>query len=242
MRIGILVSLCCILVTEESTGQSVKPDTAFLTSARTHQLALYNRYIFGQSRLYNGSEYRDFFSKNDEHPFFGVDDWAFGDILYDDEYYKDIPLFYDIYHDKVITEHILNGSKLELISEKVARFSFAGHNFVRLQEDEAKAISTGFYDLLYDGDTKVYCRREKLLRRKVESHDILETFDERNRIFILKSGIYYPVRKKRSVLDVLEDKKSELKSYMKDNTIAFKADREKAIVQLAKHYDSQNIK
>ena len=88
----------------------------------------------------------------------------------------------------------------------------------------------------------MFCRREKLLQRKIESHDILETFDVRTRIFILKSGVYYPVRKKRSVLDVFGDKKPELKSYMKNNTIAFKADREKAIVQLAKHYDSQNIK
>jgi len=223
-------------------GQSAKPDTSFLSSAKSHQFALYNRYIHGQSRLYNGSEYRDFLSKNDEHPYFGVDDWVFGEILYDDEVYNDVPLFYDIYHDKVITEHILNGSKLELISEKVARFSISGHNFVRLKEDEAKIITAGFYDLLYDGVTNVFCRREKLLQRKVESHDIIESFDERNRIFILKSGVYYPVRKKRSVLDVFGDKKSELKSYMKDNTIVFKADREKAIVQLAKQYDSQNIK
>lgn len=242
MRICILVSLCCMLVAEHCTGQSVKPDTAFLTSAKTHQLALYNEYIFGQSRLYNGSEYRDFLSKNDEHPYFGVDDWAFGEILYDEEVYNNVPLFYDIYRDKVITEHLLNGAKLELISEKVARFSFSGHTFVRLQEDQAKIISTGFYDLLYDGNTKVYCRREKLLQQKIESNDILERFDERNRIFILKNGVYNPVRKKGSVLDVLGDKKQELKSYMNDNKIVFKADREKAIVKLTRHYDSQNIK
>jgi hypothetical protein len=218
------------------------PDTSFLTSAKSHQLALYNRYIHGQSRLYNGSEYRDFLSKNDEHPYFGVDDWVFGDILYDEELYQNTPLFYDIYRDKVISEHLLNGSKLELISEKVARFSLSGHTFVRLQADDAKIISSGFYDLLYDGDIKVYCRREKLLQRKIESQDILESFDERNRIFIFKDGVYNPVRKKGSVLDVLDDRRQELKSYLNDNKITYKADREKAIVQLARHYDSQNNK
>jgi hypothetical protein len=242
MRICILLCLCCVIVTSHCIGQTAVPDTSFLTLAKSHQLALYNRYIYGQSRLYNGSEYRDFLSKDDEHPYFGVDDWVFGDILYDDELYKNTPLFYDIYRDKVITEHLLNGSKLELISEKVARFSVSGHTFVRLREDEGKTISAGFYDLLYDGNTKVYCRREKLLQRKIESDDIIERFDERNLIFIMNNGVYHAVRSKRSVFDVLNDRRQELKSYMNDNKIVYKADREKAIVQLTRYYDSQKNK
>lgn len=240
MRIFPFSFLCCSFIVMEGIAQSAKPDTAFLTSAKEHQYAMYDRYIYGQSRLYNGSEYRDFFSRNDEHPYFAVDDWSYGDILYDEELYRNVPLFYDLYHDKIITEHILNGSKLELVSEKVMRFSIAGHTFVRLKKDETGTISEGFHDLLYDGINKVYCRREKQLQQKIESNTIIARFEEKNRIFILKNGVYFPVKKKGSVLAVFSDRKQELKAFLKKNKIVFGADREKAIVRLAEHYDSQN--
>lgn len=240
IRPGYLTLLCGLVLSTYCLAQPARPDTSFLATARLNQEALYNRFIRGQARLYNGSEYRDFFSKNDEHPFFGIDDWSYGDILYDEELYKNIPLFYDIYHDKVITEHLLSGAKLELISEKVQYFSFSGHSFVRLGKDELNVITDGFYELLYNGATKVYCRREKLLQQKIESNNIIERFEPRNRIYILSKGKYFPVRKKASVLEVLSDKKQEIKSFIKKNNIKWSDDREKAIVRVTTYYDSQN--
>ena len=78
------------------------------------------------------------------------------------------------------------------------------------------------------------------LQQKIESNTIIARFEEKNRIFILKNGVYFPVKKKGSVLDVFSDRKQELKSFLKKNKIVFNADREKAIVRLAEHYDSQN--
>ena len=240
IRKAVLTLLCGLLTFAYCLAQPAKQDTSFLASAKQYQEALYNKFIHGQARLYNGSEYRDFFSKDDEHPYFGIDDWAYGDILYDEELYKNIPLFYDIYHDKVIAEHLLNGAKLELISEKVQRFSISGHTFVRLRRDELNVITEGFYDLLYNGSTKVYCRREKQLQRKIESNTIIERFDSKNRVYILHKGAYFPVRKKSSVLDVLSDRKQELKSFIKKNKIKFDDNRENAIVRITTYYDSQN--
>jgi thermostable 8-oxoguanine DNA glycosylase len=46
------------------------------------------------------------------------------------------------------------------------------------------------------------------------------------------------VKKKGSVLDVMDDRKQELKAFLKKNKINYKDDREKAIVRLAEYYDS----
>jgi len=235
-----LYFLSCFLISGHCFAQYAKPDTAFLTLAKKHQEKLYDQFIHGQSRLYNGSEYRDYLSRNDEHPYFGEDDWAYGDILYDDEVYKNVPMFYDLSRDKVITEHILNGAKLELVSEKIMRFSLADHTFVRLRRNETRTISDGFYEVLYDGVTKVYARREKTLQQKVESNDIISRFEENNQLFILKNGIYFPVNKKGSVLEVFRDRKQDLKSLLNKNKINFNADRETGTVRLAEFYDAQN--
>jgi hypothetical protein len=233
-----LLIVCYCLIMMECSAQSANPDTTFLTLAKKNQEKLYSRFIYGQSRLFNGSQYRDYYSQNDEHPYFGVDDWSYGYVVYDEEYYENVPLFYDLSRDKVISEHILNGAKLELVSEKITRFSLAGHTFVRLQKDDAKIIDAGFYDLLYDGQTKVYARREKMLQQKVESNDIVPRFEERNRLFILKDGKYFPANKKRPVIDILRDRRQDLKSYINKNKIRFKPTRESAVVRVAEFYDS----
>ena len=231
-----VVVLCCAL---QSFGQQLPLDTTFLTSAKLNQVALYTDYISGQKRLNNGSEYRDYLSHNEEHPYFEVDDWAYGSIIYDEELYEDVPMFYDLSRDKVISEHSLNGAKLELISEKISMFTLGPHTFVRLAADEARTITSGFHELLYDGKTKVYVRREKSLQQKVESNDIIFNFDEKNRVYIKKDGVYYPVKTKNSVLEVFNDRKQEIRAFMKKNGRITKKDRENAIARVAAFYDAE---
>ena len=221
-------------------GQQLPADTTFLTAAKDNQVRLYTEYIVGQTRLNNGSEHRDYLSRNDEHPYFGQDDWQYGSIVYDEESYENVPLFYDLSRDKVITEHSINGSKLELISEKILRFSIAGHTFQKLDRDESKIITEGFHDVLYDGKTKVYVRREKALQQRVESNDIIFNFQQKNRVYVFKDGVYHPVRKKSSLLDVFEDKKQEVRAFLNKSGTKYKHDRENAIARVAEFYDAQN--
>ena len=164
----------------------------------------------------------------------------YGTIIYDEEFYENVPLFYDLNRDKVITEHSINGAKLELISEKIVRFSLAGHTFQRLKRDESKIISEGFYDVLYDGKTKVYVKREKSLQQRVESNDIIFNFEQKNRVYVFKDGVYHPVRKKSTLLEVFKDKKPEVRAFLNKSGVKYKADRENAITRVAEFYDAQN--
>jgi len=232
-------TMLSFLTTIQCVAQLSRPDTAFISAAKSNQKQLYKKFIHGQSRLNNGSAYRDYFSKNDEHPYFGVDDWAYGYIIYDDELYTDVAMFYDLSRDKVIAEHSLSGTKLELVSEKIKQFSLADHVFIRLGKNESSIIPEGFFELLYDGTTKVYARREKILNEKIESNEIITKFDDLNRIYIQKDGTYFFVNKKKSVLDVFIDKKQELKTFLTKNKINYNGDREKAIVRMAEFYDAQ---
>jgi hypothetical protein len=240
MTISRLCLVGLLLAAIPCVGQQSLPDTAFLSSARKNQIELYASLIKGQTRLNNGSQYRDYLARNDEHPYFGIDDWAYGTIVYDDEFYENVAMFYDISRDKIITEHSLNGAKLELISEKIRRFTMSKHIFVRLNPDEAKVITEGFYEVLYDGKTKVYARREKFLQQNVGSNTIVLTFEQKNKLYILKDGIYYPVKSKDSVIEVFADKKQDIKVFMKKSGTKFKSDRENAIAGLASFYDTQN--
>ncbi len=227
-----------LFLVSEGFSQISTVDTAFVKAARRYKISLFEKDIKEQSRLYNGTEHLDYLSHHGEHPYYGIDDWSFGDVVYDDELYHHVPLFYDLRLDRIVTEHPLSGSKIELISKKVSGFSINGHQFVRLMQDEGKVIGEAFYEQLYHGKTSVYARREKFLHEKVEFKEIVASFEEKTRIYIYKDGIYHHVKSKGSVLDVFRDHQQEMKALLKKKNIRFKTSREIAIAGMAEGYDA----
>jgi hypothetical protein len=217
--------------------QTTKTDTAFLAQATTKAIALYSTTISHQSRLYNGNDYVIYLSKEEEHPYFGTDDWAYGSIVYWDELYENVPLLFDLSVDQVIVEHE-RGSPIRLIPEKVQRFTMMNHTFVRLLRDDKNKLADGFYDELYNGQTKVYAKYFRAYRETLEAPRIIPHFDASVRYYLVKDGNFHVVKSKGSVLQVLGDRKSELKSFLRKNRIRYNDDREKAIVRLAEFYDT----
>ncbi|MBL0745164.1 hypothetical protein JI741_28295 [Chryseolinea sp. Jin1] len=215
-----------------------KADTAFISASAGRAQQLYTNAFQGQARLFNGTEYRLYQSRNDEFPLYLRDDWTNGAVLYDGEHYDNVSLVYDISTDKVVVEHMLNGAEIQLIAEKVSWFSMSGHTFVRIDGDKTNGVKSGFYDLLYDGPSKVYAKREKMLQESIESQVIVSRFEEKNHLYILRNGVFVPVKKKSSVLKVFSDRKSDVKSALNKSKIRFRKDREKAIVLAATFYDS----
>jgi hypothetical protein len=218
-------------------AQQTPTDTAFLSVSKNKSIELYTASIQQQSRLYNGSDYIVYLSRDDEHPYFKMDDWVYGSIVYWNELYENVPLLYDIHNDLIITEHI-RGNPLKLISEKVERFTLLEHTFVRLNRDEQNKISDGFYDRLYDGESKVYARHSKAFRETLEPQKIIHHFDENTRYYLVKDGIFNVVKSKRSVLGVLRDQKQNVKNFIRKNRISFHNNRETAIVRITEFYDT----
>src|SRR5688572_14036253 len=82
--------------------QATKVDTLFLAQSKTKSIALYTATILDQSRLFNGSDYIVYIPRNEEHPYYGSDDWSTGSIVYWDELYENEPLLFDVSIDQVI--------------------------------------------------------------------------------------------------------------------------------------------
>ena len=217
--------------------QATKVDTSFLAQSKTKSIALYAATILDQSRLFNGSDYIVYIPKDEEHPYYGSDDWTTGSIVYWDELYENVPLLFDLSIDQVIVEHD-RGSPVRLIPEKVQRFTILGHTFVRLLRDDKNKLSDGFYDQLYNGKSKVYAKYSKSYRETLQAPNVIPSFDESVRYYVVKDGNFHVVKTKGSVLQVLSDRKSELKNFLRKNRIRYNDDREKAIVRLTEFYDT----
>lgn len=225
------------LMHSHSYSQVNQVDTAFLATSRAKMVSLYAGSIQQQSRLYNGTDYVMYMSRDEEHPYFSIDDWIFGSIGYWGEVYENVPVMYDLSTDQVITEHN-RGNPIKLIPDKVDGFVISDHTFQRLRNNGTNKIAEGFYERLYDGTTKVYAKHQKVYREDITAREVIPRFEESTRYYIFKNGTLTQVKKKGSVLDTFEDHKQEVKSFMKKNRIRFNDNRAVAIVRVTEYYDT----
>lgn len=209
-------------------------DSTYVAAAKDNAIRFYTKTIGVQSRLFEGSEYKDYIAQRDEYPFMH-DDVVNGNIKYHGEVYKDIPLYYDLEKDQIITSYP-HGNKVQLLREKVEYFEIDGHKFVPLFNTK---IPDGFYDLQYDGKMKFYVhkRKESVLKVNSNGSDPHRVFEQRVKYFILKNGIFFSVKSKKSVLALLKDKKRNLKKALRAENIRFKPERERAIAFLLRNYE-----
>jgi hypothetical protein len=227
----------CLLLCASLAQAQPPADTLFVRDAVKNTIRFYTTSIQGQTSLYSGSQYREpNRSNNDQHPFFDADDWVTGTVTYDGQFYEGVPLLYDITSDQVVTENYYNADQISLAREKLDAFTIGRHSFEKLSHNTLPR--PGFYQVLYDGESKVIARRQKIIREKITGQTIEIEFDPRYRYFIFKNGAYFPVKSKASVLQVLQDEKPALKQFISKNKIRFKHMREAALHRVAAHYDT----
>jgi hypothetical protein len=238
------VAWTCLLffgTTWPGIAQKIKPDTAFLTTAVRFTESLYTKQLRGESLLHNGTEYREYVSTHDEHPYFLSDDWIEGSVIYQNERYEKIPLQLDISTDKLITEHTTSGKKIQLINDKLTAFTIGHHRFIKLEARLADTLNLapGFYETLVEGPhVTLLARHLKSLQRRTAANEIRGEFEEVNRYFFLVSEKYQPVKSKKSALRLLADKRAQLKQYLKKTKLRFGSSRESTLIELAKLYNT----
>jgi asparagine N-glycosylation enzyme membrane subunit Stt3 len=237
-HVSVIVTTCIFLqLIAGSNVFSQQADTAFVALAQKKNSDSYTRAIELQSRLYNGHDYVYYISKDDEHPYYNIDDWTFGSVVYGGELYENVAILYDLTTDQIITEN-RSGATIRLNAEKIESFRLGDHIFVRLRPDHKNGISEGFYHQLYIGNLKVYAKYVKQYEEVLTNREVVPDFTQTTRYYVVKDGVFYNVKTKSGVLKVLEDRKQELRNLIRKNRIDFRSNKAAALVQISEHYDS----
>jgi hypothetical protein len=229
----------CLLVLFATSVMGQSKDTAFVKAAIMQAHKLYSSTIQGQTTLYNGKDYKEPAQTNDQHPFYGSDDWVYGSVKYGGQAFPNVPLLFDVTTEKVITENYYNADELVLINEKLESFTIGDHRFKKIKtEDVGNSLpQSGFYQILHDGPSTLVAKRQKLMRERVEIDAIENDFEARDRYFIFKNGRYFQVKSKASILNVLSDQKQGLRQFIKKRRIRFKNNQDAALPLIAAEYD-----
>jgi hypothetical protein len=218
-RSVILLIYLAVLIAPDIFGQPITPDSSLVTHAVVSAASNYDAAMINQLRLYNGVEYNAYPEPYEDFPYFESEYWEEGSICYYGEWYHGVPMQYDLLNDLLVIEH----------------YNQSGYGVVlQLHTDK---VRPGFYDLLYDGESRVLCKKRKDVLERVESGTVSVSFVERTHYYIMKDGAAVPVRNKGTVLKALADKKKALKQFARKEKVFF-IDKEESIVQLVRYYDT----
>ena len=196
----------------------------------------YNKTIGEQSAFYNGKEYYPPAQAVKGSPFFlGAMSMQPSLISYDRTWYKDVPVFYDLLNDQMVSaaRNVLYSIRAEHLSDVI----LAGHHFVYIGAKESGGLDPGYYDQLYGGKSMVLVKRTCTVVTRAGDRTTEVSYEDKNVIYIKKGNQYVSVSSKGSVLNVFKDKAKQLKQDLSANKISYGKDKEGSIVKLATWYD-----
>ena len=243
--ISLLLFMFC-LGDKTISAQSLESDSSFYLAAISNAIGVYHSYLTPESGLYNGSEYAGYPIRLTEgHQFFDTNELVNGSIVYDGVLYENVPIQIDLVTELVIINSFGGAYRMQLINEKISSFKLLDHTFIRLVKDSTNrnVISTGFYDQLYAGNIAVLKKEQKKIRENVSIvTGITGSVTENDFYYLKKNEKFYTVKNKNALLEVLHDKKKDIKQFIRKNKLKFRKDPDNVLIQVASYYDTLNNK
>lgn len=216
-------------------------DSSLQQKGFTNAIGIFNKSIGEESPLYNGPEYSFYEPIYTGNAYFmDVNAFTPGAVNYEGILFKNVPMLYDLYSDKVVVLLYNHFSKFSLLTERLKSFDFLDHHFINILPDsleENSNIKPGIYDQIYNGKLEVLVKRIKNIQNTPGTIGVESYFNPVKDYFLKKNNVYYSISGEGSFINVLKDKRKELQQYMRTNKIKFRKTPEEAMVKLASYYD-----
>jgi hypothetical protein len=234
-RLSFLTSLAIFFICPFAIkAQSTSTDTSTaIISIKTY----FQNEIREDAHLYSGKEYSKYEPGIKGFPFFKNDEMLNGEILYDGNVYKDVPMLFDIVRQQVVINTYNQETRIQLLTEKIKYFTLNGHRFETVSQAEGKDdnISKGLYDVVYTGKASMLVKRFKKIKKGLRAEDPY-TFTEEDEFFIRNGKNLYGISGKNAVMQALDDKKDLVKTCIRKNKLRFKKNIEKDLITVATYY------
>lgn len=231
------VLLSSLLLLQQVRGQNKQVSAAGSYYNDTAS-ALYFNSLQETLPLYNGRVFYGYPGIH-EHAFYPATGWHNGSVLFDGIWYHNMSIMYDTYMDEVIILHPTS-TPVRLISDRIQQFRFENFHFERLGPYTYSGLKNGFYQRMVSGPVTVYVKRSKKIEENIVDLTLERKFVITDQYFAVKEGIYTPIYKQKSMLELVKSKRQGVVQHLKQQNLKFKKDREKAIVEMAEFYNQSS--
>lgn len=175
-------------------------------------------------------------------PFFN--EWAKGHVIINEnEITQPIPLRYDMEYDAV--QFTRDGNVYAISNDKMEGFViYTTDGNIEFKNgfntDKDDITPNTLLRVVYDGDIKLVAHHTSTLQENMPTYGsatkVSEFINDTN-FFIVKNGTFHEVElRERDILNVLEDKREELKSFAEENNLDY--DEESELKKILAQYDN----
>lgn len=223
-----------------SHAQLSKADSLALHQSIYVARQKYNEVIGGNSQVYNGPEYVSPVQQKKVigDPYYFDFDWQQGSVHFSDHLYEHVSLRYDLLKDKLLVEFSQGYESIELITNRIKYFVIQDHTFVRLSPSADKStMEEGFYDLIYNGQSKVLVKRYKVIKEISDQGIMTVEYIDKQKLFLQQGERFTPIRVKRDALNAFGENKTEIRKFLVREKIQFKSDPEMSLAAMATFND-----
>lgn len=188
--------------------------------------------------IYNGAEYKkQYRTLKGSNEFYLTSEFVKGNIVYNQQPYFDIYMLYDVYEDEIIIKLSTQSSLdvIQLIKEKIERFSINNKCFVRISNNEKE----GFYELLFKSNyLTLYKKHIKQRNQRLDEDFVYYVFKDKKEYTIKYNQKYYRIKTKSDFSKIFPKQKKNINSFYKINKKLFKSDYDLFLNKLSKHIET----
>lgn len=233
------LSITFLCIVYNLNAQQYAADSTFAKAGTDYAKQLYFAQRGEELAIYKGVHHVGYPASIEGHAYFQSPDWQKGSVLYDGILYENIIMKYDLYKDQLLVTPQEQGRMfIGLFSPRVAKFSFSGYNFIRIDiSDEKTSPAPGFYLHLASGKLSVLAKRTKIISERIEGRTFLQKFDETVKYYLLKNGIYYYIKNKKDIQAVIKDEKRDVQQFLSKNKLSYRKNREQTLIAIAEFYN-----
>jgi len=199
--------------------------------ADSYPVDFYKQKLGPSAKIFNGREYKPYRAARDETPYLFLQ-WTIADLEYDGQLYGPVPILFDLSSSAVVINY--RGGFLQLVKEKLSQFTVKGRKFVFLHP---AGLSAGFYELLYDGNSKVYSLRQKQFKERITGMEIIREFEEQVRFYVMIANELHSIKSKKDLLELFPNQIQAVKTYIRKNNLRFKKHFESDLIAVSMYCD-----
>ena len=187
--------------------------------------------------IYNGQEHTGYSSLIEGIPYYESKEWQTGTLVFQNLFYKDVFLKYDLVADQLVVRHPNGITGIVLFTRRIQSFTLGNKHFVNLDTDKESELKSGIYEELVNGRMSLYAKRSKLFEENIVLNELERKFIDKNVLYVLKDGHYYAVKKQKTIMKLIADKRNAVTSAMKASKIKFKSNPELALIKMVEVYN-----
>jgi len=189
--------------------------------------------------LLNGRIWRNKHSKAVGDQFFLSNMFLKGSVFSNGRRFDNLDLLYDINSDELLlrTESypIIIMNK-EMVDSFILVFDNRKYYVINAGKD-SPGVLKGYVNIMYDGPSELYVKYKKNIQ-PLAVDGRYDLFHSDHSVYLKKGSEIVPVAGKKELLNLLEDKKKEIRLYLKSNRLKLRQKDPETYIPVLRYYDS----